>query len=96
MSNKQLYSIQSKMHPKVLSCMDYNRNRPMELRYGRHKYSGLRLIDYRVEQQVRNIQFMYTIMTHPKHQTLMQSIIDYYLLSAGITTPILEYPTNST
>ena len=59
MSNKQLNSIQSKIHPEALSSMILNRNWMMELIYGKCKYRGVWLINYRVEQRVRNIKFMH-------------------------------------
>ena len=95
MFNKKLNSIQSKINPEALSSTGYNKNWAMELRYGRQKYSGIELIYYRVEQRVRKIRFMHKIITHPNHQILILSIINYYQLSARITTPILENPTNS-
>ena len=51
MSNKQLKSIQSIIHPSVITSKGFNRNWPEGLRYGDHKYCGLDLIDFRVEHE---------------------------------------------
>ena len=70
--------------------MGYNKNWPVELRYDKHKYSGERLIDYKEEQRVINIQIIHKLMTRPEHKILMQIIINYYQLSAETVTLILK------
>ena len=56
MTDEQLNSIQSRIHPEVIASKGYNRKWPRELRYGHHKYCGLGMQDYRVEQRLRKIQ----------------------------------------
>ena len=92
MSNKQLKSIQSIIHPSVIASKGFNRNWPEGLRYGNHKYCGLDLIDFRVEQRLRKIQLLHKLLFHPKHKIPIQSIIEWYQVSAGLTRQILSNP----
>ena len=48
--------------------------------------------DYRVEQRLRKIQIMHKLLNHPKHSTLIESIISFYQLSAGTSQQVLEFP----
>ena len=89
MSNKQLKSIHSIIHPSVIAIKGFNRNWPEGLRYGNHKYNGLDLLDYRVEQRLRKIQILHKLLLHPKHKIIMQGIIEWYQLSAGLTGQVL-------
>ena len=92
MSNTQLKSIQSIIHPSVIASKGFNRHWPEGLRYGNHKYCGLDLIDFRVEQRLRKIQLIHKLLFHPKHKILIQSIIEWYHISAGLTGQILANP----
>ena len=92
MSNKQLKSIQSIIHPSVIASKGFNRNWPAGLRYGNHKYCGLDLIHFRVKQQLRKIQLLHKLLFYSKHKILMQSIIEWYYISAGLTGQILANP----
>ena len=92
MSNKQLQSIHSIIHPSVIASKEFNRNWPEGLRYGNHHYCGLELMHFRVEQRLRKIQMLHKLLFHPKHKVLMQSIIEWYHISAGITGQILSNP----
>ena len=77
MTDEQINSIQRRIRPEVIASKGYNRKWPMELRYGHHKYCGLGMQDYRVEQRLRQIQIMHTLLNHPKHSTLIESIISF-------------------
>ena len=66
MNNKQLKSIHSFIHPSVIVSKWFNRNWPEGLRYGNHKYWGLEILNYRVEQRLRKIQLLHTLLLHPK------------------------------
>ena len=85
MSNKQLKLISSIIHPSVIASKGFNRNWPEGLRYGNHKRCGLDLIDFRVEQRPRKIQMLHKLLFYPKHKILMQGIIEWYHISAGLT-----------
>ena len=50
--NKQINSIQKVFHPAVIVCKGFNRKWPVVLRYGNTIYSGLDLMDFKVEQKV--------------------------------------------
>ena len=76
MSNKQLKSIHSIIHPSVIASKGFNRNWSEGLRYGNHKYCGFDLLDFRVEQRLRKIQILYKLLLYPKHKILMQGIIE--------------------
>ena len=92
MSNKQLKSIQSIIHPSVIASKGFNRNWPEGLRYGNHNYCELALIDFRVEQRLRKIKMPHKLLFHPKHKVPMQSIIEWYHISADLTGQILSNP----
>ena len=92
MSNKQLKSIQSIIHPSVIASKGFNRNWPEGLRYGNHNYCGLDLIDLRVEQRLRKIQILHKVLFYQKYKVLMQGIIEWYHISAGLTRQILSNP----
>ena len=92
MSNKQLKSIQSIIHPSVIASKEFNRNWPKRLRYGNHRYYGLDLIDFRVEQRLRKIQMLHKLLFHPKYKRPMQGIIEWYHISVGLTGQILTNP----
>ena len=35
---------------------------------------------------------MHKLLTHPKHSTLIESILSFYQLSAGTSRQVLEFP----
>ena len=92
MTDEQLNSIQRRIHPEVIASKYYNRKWPRELRYGHHTYCGLEMQDYRVKQRLRKIQIVHKILNHPKHSTLIESILPFYQLFAGTSQQVLEYP----
>ena len=96
MSDKQINKIQQIIHPQVIACKDFNRNWTKALRYGEHELSGIALIDLRVEQRVRKLQFMKKMLLYPKHKILIQIIIEWYHISAGLIGQILSNPTDKT
>ena len=53
MNNTQLKSIHSLINPSVIASKGFNHNWPKGLRYGNHKYCGLDILEYRVEQRLR-------------------------------------------
>ena len=92
MSNKQLKSIQSIIHPSVNASKGFNRNWPEELRYDNHKYCGLDLIGFRAEQRLRKIQMLHRLLFNSKHKILMQGIIEWYQILVGLTGQRLANP----
>ena len=92
MTNKQLESIHRIIHPSVIASKGFNRNWPEGLRYGNHKYCGLDILDYRVEQRLSKIQLLHTLLLHPKHKILMQGSIEWYHIAAGLKEQILVTP----
>ena len=92
MSDKQINSIQKRIYPEVITSKSYNRKWPRDLRYSHHNYCGLSMQDYRVERRLRKIQIMHRLLNHPKHTTLIQSILSFYQLSVGTSKQVLEYP----
>ena len=76
MNNKQFKSIHSLIHPSVIASKGFNCNWPGGLRYGNHKYCGLDILDYRVEQRLRKIKHFHKLFLHPIHKILMQGIIE--------------------
>ena len=92
MTNTQLESIHRLVHPSVISSKGSNRYWPEGLRYGNHKYCGLEIFDYRVEQRLRKVQPLHKLLLHPKHKILMQGTLEWYQLSAGLTEKILVTP----
>ena len=76
MNNKLLKLIHSLIHPSVIASKEFNRNWPEGLRYGNHKYCGLEMLDYRVEQRLRKIKLLHKLLLHPTHKILMQGIIE--------------------
>ena len=92
MNNKPLKSIHSLIHPSIIASKASNRNWPEWLRYGNNKYYGLEILDYRVEQRLRKIQLLHKLLLHPKHKILMQGILEWYQLFAGLTEQILVTP----
>ena len=92
MNNKQLKSIHSLIHRSVIASKGFNRNWPEGLRYDNHKYCGLDILDCRVEQRISKNQLIHKILLHPKHKILMQGIIEWYQLPAGLIGQILVNP----
>ena len=68
MSDKKINKIQQIIHPQVIVYKGFNRNWPKALPYGKHELSGLELMNLRVEQRVRKLQFMQKMLLHPKHK----------------------------
>ena len=92
MSNKQLQSTPSIIRPPIITSKIFDRKWPEGLRYDNHKYCGLELLDYSVEQRLRKIQLIHKILLYPKYKIVMQGIIEWYQLSAGLTGQILANP----
>ena len=67
-----------KIHPKVIVAKRFNRNWPKEIRYGTHKYFGLKLTYFKIEQRLRNIHFLHKLITHLAHQKLVYILIEWY------------------
>ena len=91
-SDKQLDSIQKIIHPSVIVAKGFNRNWPKPLRHGKHNYCGLEILDLKVEQRLRKIQFMRKLFLNKRHKIIIQSIIEWYQLTAGVEEPILAKP----
>ena len=53
MLDNKLNNTQKLIHPEVIASKEFNHNWSHQLRYGKHKYNGLGIIDYRVEQKVK-------------------------------------------
>ena len=52
-TDKKLDSIQKIIHPSVIAAKGFNRNWPIPLRYGKHKYCGLEMLNLKIEQRLR-------------------------------------------
>ena len=78
----------------MIAAKGFNRNWPIPLRYGKHKYCGLEILDWKVEQHLRRIKFMRKLFLHKRHKILIQSIIEWYQLTAGVEESILIKPNN--
>ena len=89
MTEQQTDKLHRKNYPEVISNKRFNRNWPTRIRYGCHKYSGLGLISYKVEQSVKKLQILHKPLNHPNHTMLIQGIISWYQISLGISTQAL-------
>lgn len=92
MTNRKINKIHGKLHPEVIATKGYNRNWPTKLRYAFHKYTGIGLLDYKVDQGVSKIQLIHKLLSHPKHSTLIQEITSWYQITAGTSKQVLVYP----
>ena len=75
MTEQQTDILYRKFYPEVIASKEFNRNWPTRLRYGSHKYSGMGLINYKVEQSVKKLQMLHKLLNHPKHTVLILSLI---------------------
>ena len=73
----------------MITAKGFNRNWIIPLRYGKHKYCGLEMLDLKVEQRLRKIQFMRKLFLNKRHKILIQSIIEWYQPMAGVKEPLL-------
>ena len=71
MFDKQINKIQHIIHPQVIACKNFNRNWPKALKYGKHEFSGISLMDLRVEQRGWKLQFIKKMLLHPTHKILI-------------------------
>ena len=71
LNNKQINSIQNVFHLAVIASKGFNRKWPTALRYGNNIYSGLNMMEFKVEQRVRKKQFIHKMINHPKHHVLL-------------------------
>ena len=92
MTEQQTDKLHRKIYPEVIANKRFNRNWPTRIRYGCHKYSGLGLISYKVEQSVKKLQMLHKLLNHPKHTLLIQGLLSWYQLSLGISTQALANP----
>ena len=76
MSNKQLKSTPSIIHSPIIASKRFDGKWPEGLRYDNHKYCGLELLDYSVEQRLRKIQMIHKILLYSKYKIVMQDIIE--------------------
>ena len=51
LTDRQIESIHKIIHPSVIVAKGFNRNWPIPLQYGKHKYCGLEMLDLKVEQR---------------------------------------------
>ena len=93
LSNNRIDCIQTIIHSNVIVSIGFNRNWPKELRYRRHKYSGLELAYFKVEQRLRKIQFLHKLLNHPTHKNVAQILIEWYQVELGLPGQILANPT---
>ena len=84
LSDKQLDSIQKIIHPSVIAAKGFNRNWPTPLRYGKHNYCGLEMLDLKVEKRLRKIQFMRKLFLNKRHKIIIQSMIEWYQLTVRV------------
>ena len=50
------------------------------------------MLDLKVEQRLSKIQFMRKLLLNKRHSILIQSIIEWYQLTAGVEEPLLAKP----
>lgn len=92
--DKQLYFIQKIVHPSVIVAKRFNRNWPILLKFWKHKYCGLEMLDLKVKQRLRKIQFIKKLFLHKRHKIIIQSITKQYQLTTGVEELILAKPNN--
>ena len=68
LTDKQLDSIEKTIHPSVITAKGFNWNWYIPLRYGKHKYCGLEILDWKVEQHLRKINFMRKLLLHNRQK----------------------------
>ena len=75
LSNSQLESINNIVNPNVISSKGFNGYWPKSLRYGEHKFSGLEMLDSKVEQRVltKHILRTYSFFTQSIRLLCMRS-----------------------
>ena len=92
LTNKHFNKMYDVLYPAVVASKSFNRHWPTQLRYDLHKYSGIGLWDIEIEQGIRKNQINYKFLYHPKHQTLIHAIVDWYLMSIELRQPMLQNP----
>ena len=92
MIEQQTNRLHPKVYPEVITSKRFNRKGPTRLRYGHPKYSGLGLINYKVEQSVKKLQMPHKLINNPKHTILIQRLISWYQISVGISTQAIANP----
>ena len=90
LTDRQIESIHKIIHPSVIAAKGFNWNWHIPLRYGKHKYCGLEMLDLKVEQRLRKIQLMRKHFLNKRHKIPIQSIIEWYQLTAGVEEQLLE------
>ena len=68
----------------MIATKGFNRNWHIQLRYGKHEYCGLEILDLKVEQRLRKIQFMRKLFLNQRHKIIIQPIIEWYQLTAEV------------
>ena len=79
----------------MIASKGFNREWSVALRFGNAVYDGINMMNFKVEQRVREIQFIHKMINHPKHNLLIQALIEWYQVFPGLPYPILSKP-NST
>ena len=79
-----------------MKAKGFNRHWIVPLRYGKRNYYGLEIINFKVEQTLRTMQFINKMLLHKNHQTLIQIIIECFNISAGLEYQTLEHPISKT
>ena len=92
LTSKHFNKLHTALYPTVIANKGFNRHFQNPLRYGLHKYSGLGLLDLKIEQGIRKIQILHNIIFHPKHQPLIHTIVDWYQISSGLSKPLVQNP----
>ena len=62
------------------------------LQYGYHKYSGLELMNFKIKQRLRKLQFIHKLITHPTRHLLIKTLIEWYQVSLDLSEQILIHP----
>ena len=92
LTSNHFNKLHTALYPTVIANKGFNRYFQNPLRYGLHKYSGLGLLDLKIEQGIRKIQILHNIIFHPKHQPLIHTIVDWYQISSGLSKPLVQNP----
>ena len=89
LTSKQYTSIQKLYISLALSIMRYNHTYPVALRFGDHKYCGLRLRHLESETLIRKIQQLQLLLMKPDTSKLLDIMLAWYQHVSGLASPIL-------
>lgn len=92
LTQKQLSSLQEVYEPHVIAKLGFNRSWPKEYKYGTHQIGSLNLPNLFLDQTVSQLQIVIRFYQHEKHHTLINNVLETFLLQAGLHGDILAQP----